>query len=61
MWMENNIARDENINTIEGNDEMYDILHDVYGPQIHTEESNLGNIHLHLISKKGKIMGLLVY
>lgn len=56
--METNIARDENINNVEGNDEMYDILHDVYGLQIRTEESTLGNITSSPNIKEGQIDGL---
>lgn len=58
IGMETNIARDENINNVEGNDEMYDILHDVYGLQIRTEESTLGNITSSPNNKEGQIDGL---
>lgn len=59
IWMGTNIAEDENINNIEGNGEMYDILHDVYDPEIHTKESNLGNITSSPTIEEVKINGLL--
>lgn len=60
IGMETNIVRDENINNVEGNDEMYDMLHDAYGLQIHTEESTLRNITSSPNIKEGQIDGLAI-
>ncbi|KAK9175032.1 hypothetical protein WN944_027037 [Citrus x changshan-huyou] len=58
LGMETFFVEDANIDNIEENDEMYDILHDIYGPQIHAQQSNLGNDTVSPNMEDGEIDGI---
>lgn len=52
------LAEDANIDNIEENDEIYDVLHDVYAPQIHAQQFNLGSDTFQPNIEDGEIDGL---
>ena len=58
LGMETFFVEDANIDNIEENDEMYDIVHGIYGPQIHAQQSNLGNDTVLPNMEDGEIDGI---